>query len=418
MGSPGPTHLGKSRGRYTRNVVGLRLDEPQTTLTLSIPHAVWQHSAMAQSGNSQTLQPRTGQYIDMRYLMVSALFLVAWPLHARDKIDVLVMNNGDRLTCEIKGLASGVLYVGLDYVQGTLQVDWSKVNHVESKQLFLVKTLDGSVHVGTLSTPQSEGARPLRIEIVGEAGNNVAVGPAEVVGINQTSESFWRRFNGSINSGFTFAKANETTQYTLGANAQYIRESWSSGANFVSTLTGSSGVNTSTRNNVQSYYRHLMRWDNWFYTGIGSLLQSTEQRIQLQSNLGGGIGRYLKNTNHATISVFGGLGYQNTRYAVTEALPASQNTAAAMVGVDAALFKFDKTKVSLTATALPALNRPGRIYSNVNTGYFLKFWGNFTWNLSFYGSWDNQPPLNFAGSDYGMSSGLGWTFGNYNSYSK
>jgi uncharacterized protein DUF481 len=354
----------------------------------------------------------------MRYMIISALFLAAWPLHARDKVDVLVMNNGDRLTCEIKSLSSGALYVGLDYVQGTIQVDWSKVHHVESTQLFLVKTVDGSIYVGTLSTAQTEGARPMRIEIVEEDGNNVTVGPAEVAGINQTSENIWRRFNGAINSGFTYAKANQTTQYTVGANAQYIRERWNSGANFTSTLTSNTGVNASTRNNVQAYYRHLMRWNNWFYMGTGSLLQSTEQQIQLQSNLGGGIGRYLINTNRATINVFGGLGYQNTRYTATNTLPASQNTAAALVGVDAALFRFDKTNVSLTATALPALNQPGRIYNNVNAGYFVKFWGNFTWNLSFYGSWDNQPPLNFPGSDYGMTSGLGWTFGNYNGSSK
>jgi len=35
-----------------------------------------------------------------------------------------------------------------------------------------------------------------------------------------------------------------------------------------------------------------------------------------------------------------------------------------------------------------------------------------TWNVSFYGSWDNRPPPTFSGSDYGTSSGLGWTFGN------
>ena len=28
-----------------------------------------------------------------------------------------------------------------------------------------------------------------------------------------------------------------------------------------------------------------------------------------------------------------------------------------------------------------------------------------------YGNWDNRPPANFSGSDYGSSSGLSWTFG-------
>jgi hypothetical protein len=248
------------------------------------------------------------------YVIVYGILLVASPLFARDKVDVLVMNNGDRLTCEIKGLASGVLYIGLDYAEGTVQVDWSKVKHVESKQLFLVETQDGRFYVGTLSMAETETERPLQIEVVEEAGNNVVVRQGEVVEIDQTSQNFWHRFDGSINLGFTYAKANQTTQYTLGTTTEYLRETWSAGANLTSTLTGNTEVETSTRNNVQTYYRHLMRWNNWFYTGLGSFLQSTEQQIQLQSNVGGGIGLYLKNTNGSTINFYGGVAYQKTTY--------------------------------------------------------------------------------------------------------
>jgi hypothetical protein len=37
--------------------------------------------------------------------------LVAGPLLARESTDVIVMKNGDRITCEVKGLNGGVLYV-------------------------------------------------------------------------------------------------------------------------------------------------------------------------------------------------------------------------------------------------------------------------------------------------------------------
>jgi hypothetical protein len=229
--------------------------------------------------------------MNMRYLIVSALFRGVCPLFAREKADLLIMNNGDRVMCEIKGLSNGTLYVSLDWVQGTVQGDWLKVNHMESKQLFLVKTQDGRVYMGGLSTPQTNEERPMRLEIIEEAGTSKAVEQAQVVGIDQTSENFWHRFNGAINSGFTYAKANQTPQYTLGADTQYTRESWTSGANFTSTLTSNTGATTSTRNNVQGYYPHLMSWDIWFYTGMGSLLQSTEQQIRLQSNRNGDLDR-------------------------------------------------------------------------------------------------------------------------------
>jgi hypothetical protein len=95
-------------------------------------------------------------------ILFCALF-AAMPLFAREKTDVLVMNNGDRWTCEIKELNDGVLYVSIDYMKGTSQVDWAKVHHLESKQLFIVTAVDGSVYTGLIKTVDSAAARPMRI---------------------------------------------------------------------------------------------------------------------------------------------------------------------------------------------------------------------------------------------------------------
>ena len=89
-----------------------------------------------------------------------------------------------------------------------------------------------------------------------------------------------------------------------------------------------------------------------------------------------------------------------------------QNVAAALIAAQIKLFKFKKTNLNLTATLLPALSDSGRIRFNTNATYYLKLFGNLSWNLSFYENSDNQPPPGFAVSDYGTSSGLSWTFGN------
>ena len=345
-------------------------------------------------------------------VFASCILLVATPLFARTKTDVLIMNNGDHLTCEIKGLDAGVLYVSLDYVSGTTSVDWSKVRRVESKQLFMVKTEDGSVFTGSLSTPETGGTRPVSIEVAESAEKSVVLEQKKIVTLNETSNRFWQRFNGSINSGLIYSKGNQSTQYTFGAQAQYPRERWGAGASFNSTLAGSTGATTSTRNNGTFYVRRLLSWNNWFYTGVGDFLQSSEQGIALQSNVGGGIGRFLKNTNRSMIALVGGLAWQNTRYSQSGGIQETQNTTAALAGAEMQFFKFNKTNLTVSASAFPALSEPGRVYVNTNATYYVKFFGNFTWNLSFYGNWDNEPPLHFEGSNYGTSSGLGWTFGN------
>ncbi len=334
------------------------------------------------------------------------------PVLARDSTDVIVMKNGDHLTGEIKGLDSGVLYISMQYILGTSQVQWSKVDHIESKQLFLVKTEGGSVYTGALATVQSAEGRPMTIEVVESSSKQVALERPTVVEMDQTSENFWKRFNGQINTGITYTKGNQSTQYNLGSELAYPRERWQAAASFNSNLSTSTGVTATTRNQLNLGAQRLLRWQNWFYAGEGALLQSSVQGINQQASIGGGIGRYLANTNHATIYVVGGFGWQRTQYAPSVFVNGAPNVATGLVTGGVKLFRFNKTNVSFTANVYPAISQPGRVYTDVNASYYIKISGSLSWNVSFYGNWDNQPPPSFSGSDYGTSSGLSITFGN------
>jgi hypothetical protein len=344
-------------------------------------------------------------------LLLSPLLLVQ-TLFARERTDVIVMQNGDHLTGEIRGLRGGVLYVNMQYILGTSSVEWSRVEHVISQQLFLVTTQDGSVYTGTLSTGGTPGARPVKVEVIEPSGNTVAIAQPEIVHMDQTSTKFLQRFNGEINFGMIYTKGNQSTQYTLGSEVFYPRERWAAAASFSSTLSSSTGASASTRNLVGAQATHLLPWNHWFYGGLGNFLQSSEQEINLQTTLGAGVGRYLKHTNHATISLLGGFGWQNTQYQHTLVPLGQQNVATALITGDAKLFRFNQTALEVKATLLPAVSQPGRVYFSMNTTYYVKIFSNLTWDISFYGNWDNRPPANFPGSDYGTSSGLGWTFGN------
>jgi hypothetical protein len=334
------------------------------------------------------------------------------PLFARDKTDVLVMKNGDRLTCEIKGLDQGVLYASFDYILGTSSVQWSKVSYLQSKQLFIVKTADGSTYKGTLSTAESDEKRPVRIEVVESTKTQETLPREQIVSMAETADTFWQRFSGDINSGIIYSKGNQNTQYSLGADVEYLRQRWSGSLSYTSTLSSSSGASSAaTRNQLNLSGTHLLPWNNYFYTGIADFLQSSEQDIALQTNLGAGIGRYLKNTNHTRIALVGGLAWQNNHYDQSAGVAPRQNVAAALVAAQLKLFRFNKTNLDITTIAFPALSEPGRVFVNTNATYYIKLTGDLSWNVSFYGNWDNQPPARLSGSDYGTSSGLSLTFG-------
>jgi len=348
--------------------------------------------------------------MNTRLFVLCVAFLSTVPFHARDKTDILIMQNGDRMTCEVKGLDAGVLYVSFDYIDGTASVDWSKVARLESTQLFVVKTEGGAVYTGTLQTPEAGAERPMRIQVV-EQEKRDTLDRSQVVQMIATSERFWQRFNGEVSFGVIYSKGNQSTQYSLGSQTAYVRERWAAAAGFNSNLSSSTGTNASTRNSLNLSARHLLGSNNWFYAGLANFLQSSEQGIALQKTIGGGVGRYLKNTNRGSIAVLGGAAWQNTDYKQSGLAVTNQNVATGVLYAEAQLFRFSKTHLDVTAALLPAFSDPGRVRFSTNASYYVKIISNLKWNASFYGNWDNRPPPGFSGSDYGTSSGLSWTFG-------
>jgi len=340
------------------------------------------------------------------------LFAGTLPSSAGNKTDLVVLKNGDRLTCEIKSLNSGTLYVSLDYALGTISVDWSKVTHLESGRNFIVRTENGSVYRGTLNTTGNGAKGPMTIEVTEEAGQKAVLEQSRVIRMDQTSDDFWQRFNGTIISGLTYSKGNQATQYSLGLETEYLRERWSARMDFDSNLASSSGATASTRNQLTFDGRHLLPRPHYFYGGLVSFLQSSEQEIRIQTLAGGGVGRFLKNTNRASIAVLGGVALQRTNYVQSIFPVPPQTVSAAMAGVELKLFRFDRSNVNIAARMFPAISDPGRVYLATDSSYFVKLFGKLSWNVTSYGNWDTRAPARFSGSDYGATSGLSLSFGN------
>jgi hypothetical protein len=328
----------------------------------------------------------------------------------RAKTDILVMNNGDRFTCEVKGLGSGVLYVSFDYIDGTTSVDWAKVKSIESHQLFVVTTEGGAVYTGTLKTSQTEVDRPVRLEVVEAPEHENVVDRQQIVQMIPTSDRWWQRFNGSLSFGVNYAKGNQSTQYNLGSNVEYVRGRWNLVTDYSSNLASSAGNAASTRNSFNFTGMRRLR-ENWFASGIADFLQSSEQGISLQSTIGGGLGRYLRNTNRTSVSLLGGAVWQNTDYRDPNVNVASNNIFGALIAGEATFFRFSRTNFRASASLVPALSDPGHVRFDTNVSYYVKIFGDLKWTTTFYGNWDNRPPPGFSSSDYGTSSGVSWTFG-------
>jgi len=349
----------------------------------------------------------------MKLLFIAVFWLVS-SVFARDKTDVLVMKNGDRITCEVKKLESGILAVGLDYVDGTVSIDWLKVARLESNAMFLVTFQNGATYAGRVITPESLPGTATTLQIQeSQATEPVSVPRSEVVGMTQTSVSFLHRFDGGVTLGSQYSKGNSTTQYNVSSDLEYKEIHWGAKGRYNSNLSSSTGADTATRNQTDFSAYRLLRRRNYFVTGTGGFLQSSVQGIENQMTLGFGLGVYLKNTNKVRLTVLGGPGWQRTHYSSSETDQAgTQEIGVFLISSSLEMFQFKKTRLTATANLIPALTDTGRVFSNTNISYYLKLFGVLHWNFSVYGNFDSRPPGQLSGSDYGSSTGLSWSFGN------
>jgi hypothetical protein len=324
------------------------------------------------------------------------------PVAARPSIDTVVMKNGDHFTCEIKKLSYGVLYVGFDYVDGTVSIDWSKVESLESKQLFRVETNNGVRYSGSLKMATSAEDQPRSIEILDEVTGSDFLERSKVVLADQFGKTIWSRFHGTLSTGLMYAKANSNTQYTLASDLRYEKERSSITLSYSSAYSNAEGSTLTTRNQLDISGGRMARRENWYYSGQSSFLQSSAQSIAFQGIYGAGIGRFLKNSSSSRILLTGGLGYISTRYSHR----ADENNLAGLIASNIYLYKFKKTTLTVTPVLLPSLTQRGRVRFNLNAAYNVQIFKDFWWNVSLYGNWDNRVPAGLVGTDYGTSIGI------------
>jgi hypothetical protein len=365
------------------------------------------------NGRSAPLPPQPFARARLLSLVLGFGVVLTYPALAGEQKDVIVIKNGDRITGKVKGLDNGVLKIDLDYVDGTISIDWRKVVRIESNALFIVRLKDGSTHSGKLISPGADvNATTPQVEISESKRPPLIVDDSDVVRIVPTSERILNRLSGSITSGTQYSKGNSTTQYSIGSDLAYRETQWGGKVSYGGNLSASTGAETSTRNEIDLNAYRLLPWRNYFYAGYAGFLQSSVQGIPHRTNLGVGLGRFLKDTNRVQFTVMGGLGWQGTQYVPVAQTEQSQNVPVGLLAVSLNAFSFKSTRFVVAGTLAPSLAEAGRAFAKVNASYYIKVFGKIDWNLSFYGNWDTKPPAHLQGSDYGTSTGVSYTFGN------
>ena len=334
-------------------------------------------------------------------LIALALAAASSPLLAQ-KTDVITLNNGDRVTGEIKFYSAGRLTVDTSH-SSWIKVKWSLIQSISSDKQFDVETIDGYHHYGSLAPSDPPGQL-----VIVSGQDHITVGFFDVFNLTPIYQTFWKRWEGSLDLGFNYTQSSNLTQLNFDFDGTYrMKES-----QFVTELTTffsrQENVTAVSRGNLEVRYDRFLG-PRWILEGGIGLDRNTQLGLDLRETVGVGAGRFLFQTNQAWLVVFGG-------FTANHEIPVegtTTNSAEAQIGGRYSYFMYDFPKLTVSAdvTVYPSLTISGRVRLEAALSVKREIVSDFYLAISIFDSFDSRDPTTLtAKNDWGPTVSIGWQF--------
>jgi hypothetical protein len=332
----------------------------------------------------------------------AALVLFPAEASARKKTDLVFLTNGDRITGEITQLDRGIIQVKTDDI-GTLNIEWEDVDSLNSVYQFRVEDRIGTKYFGAIFLTRADTLQVIR------EGRVEPVAHTDVVAIVPLEASFWQQLDGFINVGYSYTKSNSLSQLTADV---YVRHRapirvWT--LEFSSITTLQEDEDTQRRQDVTLSHSRLFEGPV-FATASASAQSNDELGLELRVLFSPGVGFNLVQSNHNDLVASAGVSV-NREW--SDDSSGDGYNLEAFVSGSHAVFRYDypRTDVASEITVYPSLSSWGRVRLELDVSASREVAKDFTVVLSFYDSYDSDPPdVTAETNDYGLVASLGWTF--------
>lgn len=322
---------------------------------------------------------------------------------AREKTDVIVLRNDDRITGEILELQYGQLSVKTDSI-GTVSIDWLDIARIESRHNFFVESNAGSRYDGVITAAPEAGHI-----LINHPSGAVDLSVADVARLTQLEAGFIERLTGSISTGFNQTKSTGVSNLTFGFDTEYRsnKNLASLDGNFNSTKTTDAGRLNQYSLNLSNQY---LRPGDHFWLGLAAYESNKQQGIDGRLLLAAARGKYWVRKADAEFSTFVGVG-GTQEWAVGSGN--DRQSAEGVLGLQLKVFRFHDPKTSLTSRLmiLPSLTKGGRYRGKTTISLDHEIVKDFYIDLSFDGTYDNKPPDATSDKvDYSVSTSLKYKY--------
>jgi hypothetical protein len=354
-------------------------------------------------GHNHVIWFRRTRHLAAAVTAVLLALVPANPAHAQPKkTDVLVLNNGDRMTGDIKSLAQGRLSFDMSST-GIVSIKWDRVVELTTTWLFEVETAAGERLIGTIAP-----AAPGMLVVTTEAGARRTLATGSVVGLQPIHKSFFRRLDGSIDLGGSYTQSSGVAQLYVNYWMKARRPAFEWRIAFDDYVTfKTDGATSEQLTGSFGYARYLS--GHWAVFGLAQVERNPDLGFDIRSSLTGGVEWTLLRSNRSEVIVGAGLGGAEERPVDGE--PETQLPA--LLGFRHSLFLYDfpKTTLETNFTAYPVVNQWGRWRLKIDSSIKREIFKDFSVALTFYESFDSRPSTPEASrNDVGMTLSIGYTF--------
>lgn len=336
-------------------------------------------------------------------LLVTACAVLAWSSEAAaQKTDIITLDNGDRITCEIKKLERGRLRCKTD-AMGTVDIQWEHIVDIDTDKTFEIEMDSGQRYFGVIKPAEA----PEEMQVtIGQASTTIR--SQEVAFVKEIDSSFWGKLDGSIDFGASFTQADNQLDYSLNADAAYTGRTNQVRVSLSSLLKLRDDSATTNRQVIGIQWQRPLRWRRWFGMVVGNFEHNDELDLDLRALGGYGVGRYLAQTNRWTWSAYGIGAYSREQFQGDEE---GSNNLEAGLGTDLQVFTFgdQDTDIGTSFVFLPSITTPGRFRLRLNAKLKREFFTDLYFALDLFETYDSEPAGDTK-NDLGFTMSFGWSY--------
>jgi len=338
-----------------------------------------------------------------RKFFIYLAFLCFLTLAVRaQKNDTIYLNNGDRVTGELKKLEYGLLTFKTDAMQ-TVSVEIEKINTIHSAKYFEIRVTSGNRFFGHLI--KSDVLSTVNVVTVTDT---IPKRLWDIVLIAPIKTTFFQKIDGSVDLGLSYTKASDVFQYSLDATVTYRTTNYATRFDLESILTDD-GTKISRNNTLGLNVTHFLP-NKWFTAILAQGQQNTELDLQYRLQGGYGVGYDIARTNSVRFYILGGLVANQEK---TIAIPTTAENLEALFTTQIKWFRYRHPKIDVTNNInfYPSLTSFGRVRLEYSLSSKFEIIKDLYFNVQLYDYYDNEPSGGgIAKNDWGVITSLGFTF--------